>query len=437
MTTISHLLPYTFLPGAKAILSIMTETSTSIHLHTLPNGLTVAHEAMPWLASVSFTLLVPVGAVTDPQGQEGGAAVLSDWLYRGAGELDSKALSERLDGLGVRRGGGAGKESTTLSASLLASSFEPALRLYADVVRRPALTDTEFTGARTLAQQELASLGDSPSQQLFETLSKTYFASPHSNSAYGSEAGLAALSAQDLRTDYECRYAPAGAVLSVAGGVTWDEVKALAEELFGDWSGAGTQLPEVRVRPAHQDHLTQETSQVHIGVAFKSAAPGDEYWYEHALAVGVLSGGMSARLFSEVREKRGLVYSVAAVGRAVRGFGYTLSYAGTTTERAEETLEVLLHELRNLSAGVSAEELERARTGLLSKLVMQGESSGSRASALARDTFLLGEPRPVEALKSALEAVTLNGLNEYLAKHYAPAFTVLTLGAKPLAEVAQ
>ena len=409
---------------------------TFIQKATLPNGFTVVLEPMPWLASASFSLLLPVGASTDPKHEEGSATVLNDLLYRGAGNYSSQALSDELDALGVRRGGGAGKEYMTFSGSLLAESFNAALPLYADIVRRPHLDADEFGGARTLAEQELASLGDNPTQQLFNTLAGKYFASAHGNSSYGSTSGLAALTPDTVRADYARRIAPRGAILSVAGGLAWDEVRSLAETLFGDWQAGGVELPAVQVAEPHQDHIDEETTQVQIGVAFGAAAPGAPGWYENALVLGVLGGGMGARLFTEVREKRGLVYSVAAMSQAVRGFGYTLAYAGTTTERADETLQVLLHELRRLVDGVSEDELERARTGLLSQLVMQGESSGARASALARDTFLLGEPRRVDEVKAALLDISHDDLNRYLAGSYQPKFTVLTLGAKSLSEVA-
>jgi predicted Zn-dependent peptidase len=417
--------------------SFDSDDSGCIRQHRFDNGFTVVHEAMPWLPSVSFTLLVPVGAATDPEGLEGSATVLREWLERGTMALSSQEYSEQLDDLGVRRGGGAGKEYATFSASLLAEAFEPTLTLYAQMLRTPRLADDEFFPARALATQELAALADNPSQQLFEALSERYFASSHKNSSYGTAEGLAALTPAALREDCAARVAPKGVILSVAGGVAWEAVMQLAERLFGDWQGEGVALPAVRLSAVHQAHIMQETSQVHIGVAFETVAPGAPGWYENALATGILSGGMGARLFTEVREKRGLVYSVAAVSRAVRGLGYTLSYAGTTTERADATLEVLLGELSKLSRGVSAAELERSRTGLLSQLVMQGESSGARAAALARDTYLLGVPRAIDDVKETLLNLDLEAVNRYLAERYAPAFTILTLGAKPLAEVAR
>lgn len=401
-----------------------------IHQLRLENGLTLLCEEMSWLSSVSLELLLPVGAAGDPEGREGSAKVLNDWLHRGAGELGSRQLSDALDALGVRRGGGAGNETMTLSASLLADALPEALALYADIVRRPRLEASEFEPARTLALQELASLDDNPSQRMFIALSANYFASPHGRSAYGSEAGLRALSAESVRQDYTRRVSPEGAILSVAGGVRWPDVVARAREVFDTWSGSGTSLPTVRLEPQTNRHLSSDTAQTQIGVAYEAIAPGAPGWYENALAVAVLSGGMGSRLFSEVREKRGLVYSVMAVGRAVRGFGYTLGYAGTTPERAEETLAVLLGELRGIRRGVSADELERARTGLLSHLVMQGESSRARASVMARDAFLLGAPRTIQTVKEAVQQVKLERLNAFLADRPEPRFTVLTLGPK-------
>lgn len=400
----------------------------AIHTHTFDNGLTLVVQEMPWLPSASFDLLLPFGATTDPDGAFGSAAVLAEWLYRGAGERDSRGLSDALDALGVRRGGGAGGESTMLSGSLLADALPDALALYADIVRRPRLDEAEFGPARTVVLQDLASLDDSPAQRLFITLSKAYFASAHGRSTYGEAADLRALTADGVREDAARRLAPAGAILSVAGGVRWDEIKGLAERLFGDWQGSGVPLPEVVVARAHAEHVVAKTAQTQIGVAFGALSPGHPDWYKNALAVAVLSKGMGSRLFSEVREKRGLVYSVMAVGRAVRGYGYTLAYAGTTPERTDETLRVLLGELVRLRDGVSEGELGRARTGLLSGLVMEGESSGGVAANLARNTFLFGAPRPLETVKAELLAVTLDDLNSYLAARPEPRFTVLTLG---------
>lgn len=411
------------------ILAVMTVSrDQNIRVRRLGNGITLVFEHMPWLRSLSMAFLAPAGSATDPDGREGSAAVLSEWMSRGAGDLDSRAFNDALEGLGVRRGGGAGRETTSVTASMLASSLPQALPLLADLLRRPRLDDDEFANSRELAQQELASLEDSPAQRLSEALTAAFFTSPHRRSSYGTLEGLAGLDEDGVRQDYAARFRPEGMIIAAAGGVDWDDLVRQVEEQFGDWQGAPPPLPSVSVARAGRNHVEADTSQVQIGLAYPGVAPGDDDWYRHTLAMNVLSGGAGSRLFMEVREKRGLVYSVHAVPRALRGFGYVLARAGTTPERADETLEVMMREIDHLGKGVEADELERSRIGILSQLVMQGESSGARAAGLAHDIHLRGEPRTLQEVKDAIASVGLEDVNSFLAARETPNPTILTLG---------
>jgi predicted Zn-dependent peptidase len=308
-----------------------------------------------------------------------------------------------------------------------------ALRLFADMLRVPELSLEEFEHARSLAQQERASLTDQPSQQLFEALSQRFFLSDHGRSAYGTDRGLMALTADSVREDYVRRFGPGGAILGVAGAVSWDALLECVSELFSDWRGEAPARLEVELNDPHQDHIDTDTAQTQIGLAYPSPSALDSDWYAYHLAIQVLSGGAGSRLWNEVREKRGLVYSVMAVARTLRGFGYTLGYAATTEERAEETLSVVLEEIHRLKSGLTEGELRRARTGLLSQLVMQGESSGARAAALAQDTFQTGRPRSLTEIRTAISGISLTDINEFLEGRQQVRPTVLTLGRKPLA----
>jgi predicted Zn-dependent peptidase len=179
-------------------------------------------------------------------------------------------------------------------------------------------------------------------------------------------------------------------------------------------------------------HLPQETSQQHIGVAWPGVPSDDPFNYDYRIAMNVLSGGMGARLFTEVREKRGLVYSVSASASTYRGCGYNLAYAGTTPERAQETLEVLLHELQRIKDGVLEDEVERAKTGLMSRVVMQEESSRARTGAIARDQFVLGRVRPLDEILQGVQKVSPLSIREFYEAHPPRDFTVVTLGPADL-----
>lgn len=408
--------------------------SQTIHTRQLANGLTVAVETMPHLRSVAWTLLLPAGSASDPEGLSGAMQVLNGMVYRGAGERDARALSDALDALGIQRAGRVDVEYTTFGGAALADDLAAALALYADIVRRPRLPAEELEAERALALQAVRALNDQPTQRLFVEMAKTYFPGPFGRSVLGEIDDLQRIDHAALVADAQRRLRPAGGVLAVAGGVEPQSVFDLAEQLLGDWQGAAPALPRPQPRQAPcYRHIEQETNQTQIAVAYRSLPLDDPAYYHERLALNVLSGsGMSTRLFVEVRGKRGLVYSVGAFPRIHRGLGIVLAYAGTQPDRAQETVDVLLGELRRMRDGVTQDELERARIGLLSALVMQGESTGARAGAMAADVFLIGRPRTLDEIRRAVEAVTLDSLNTYLAERPEPCFTVVTLGPKPV-----
>lgn len=326
-------------------------------------------------------------------------------------------------------------EYTTFGGALLADDLIRALGLYADILLRPALPADEFEAERELAYQRLDRLEDSPAEKLFVELRRTYFPGPYGRTPLGTREGLAALTPESVRQEHARRYLPQGAILSVAGAFEWETLQHAAERLFGAWEGAAPVPPPPNIagRVAYR-HVPQETSQEQIGVAYPTAGLGEPGYYDARMMVEVLSGGMAARLFTEVREKRGLVYSVRAVQQSIKGAGYILAYAGTTPERCRETVEVLTGELRRVAEGVTDDEVARACTGLLSALIMQGESTRARAGAIARDQYLLGRVRTLTEIRTAVEAVTTESIWQYLRDHPPADFTVVTLGPRELSE---
>ena len=155
-------------------------------------------------------------------------------------------------------------------------------------------------------------------------------------------------------------------------------------------------------------------------------------YYAAIGAVNVLSGGMSARLFTEVREKRGLCYSVSASYSGFKDRASVICYAGTTNERAQETLDVTLGELKRLQDGIEAEEVERVQAGLKSSLIMQEESTSARAGTLASDWYYLRRVRTFDEIKSAIDGLTPKGIVEHVRRHPPKDFTIVTLGPKAL-----
>ena len=407
--------------------------SPLIQQHTFANGLVLIAETMPSVRSAAFTLLVPAGAAFEPAGKGGAANMLSEWMTRGAGDLDSRALLTALDNLGVNHGESAQTLHTSLAAATLGSNLIPALEIFADILLRPHLDDEEIEPIRALALQSLGSIEDDPGTKVIYELRKRHFPDPWGRPSPGTPESVEALTPDDLRSFHQKNFRPNGAILGVAGAIDWEELKSAVGRLLGDWEP----LPEPVVVETHvgppRGHLTRETQQIQIALAYPSVTVADPNYYRARAATAILGGYSSARLFTEVREKRGLCYSVYASYESQRDRAAVLCYAGTSVERAQETLDVTIAEIQRLKqSGIELEELETMRAGLKSSLIMQQESSMSRSNSLASDWFYLSRIRSLDEISASLDALSPENVSDYSATQPLDAMTILTLGPTPL-----
>lgn len=403
-----------------------------IHNKTLPNGLTLIIEPMADVQSAAFSLLIPAGSNYDPPGREGAASVLADWIMRGAGPRDSMQLTNELDNLGLQRNEGVGNSHLSFTGATVAESLSAALRIYADVVQRPHLPEDQFAPARVGVEQSLRAIEDEPRQKVMVELRRRCYEAPWGTPSEGTIEGVRSLQQADVRDLYARCASPRDAILGIAGKIDVPSTIALVEELFGAWKAKPAATFATGPRGAARDHIPHESTQTQIGIAYNSVPYNDPGYYAAWAAVSVLSGGMSSRLFTEVREKRGLCYSVFASLNSLRDQGRVLCYAGTTVERAQETLDVTLQELIRLGAGIEVDELERCKARAKSSLIMQQESSSSRASSIARDWYHLGRVTTLAEVRSRIEELTVPMLLDHIHAHPARDFTILTLGPRPL-----
>jgi predicted Zn-dependent peptidase len=411
----------------------VSEASQLVRHHVYPNGLVLIGETMPWVQSAAFTLLLPAGAAFEGPGKGGAATMLSEWITRGAGDRDSRELLSALDNLGVSHGESAQTLHTSLSAATLARNLIPALELFADIVLRPHLDDEEVEPIRALALQNLRSLDDDPGTKVIYELRRRHFPDPWGRPSPGEPDSVAALEPDDLRLFHRASYRPNGAILGVAGAIDWDALRDAVGKLFGDWPRQPE--PAVAERPAgpHRDHILRETQQIQIALAYPTATVSSPDYYRARAAAAILGGYSSARLFTEVREKRGLCYSVYASYESHLDRAAILCYAGTSADRAQQTLDVTLDEIARLARdGVDAEELETMRAGLKSSLIMQQESSMSRSGSLASDWYYLGRVRTLDEIAGALDALTPRSVSDYASIQGTRDLTVLTLGPNAL-----
>ena len=416
----------------------MSASSSTIEQHTFPNGLVLVAEVMSGVQSASFSLLLPAGAAYEGAAGlnlSGGAATMAaEWISRGAGPRDSRELLTALDNLGVSHAESAQTVHTSLAVATLARNLDAALEIFADMVLRPHLEDDEVEPIRALCLQNLRSLEDDPGTKVIYELRRRHFPDPWGRPSPGTVEGVTALTPEQLRQFLETNYRPNGAILGVAGAIDWPRLRDTVGRLFGDWKPRRD--PRVPERPAGppRDHILRETQQIQIALAYPAATVASPDYYRARAAAAILGGYSSARLFTEVREKRGLCYSVYASYEGQLNRAAILCYAGTSADRAQQTLDVMLAEIERLGRqGVALDELDTMRAGLKSSLIMAQESSMSRSGSLASDWYFLGRLRPIEEIAAELDALTPESVSEYagrLRKH--GEMTVLTLGPTAL-----
>lgn len=419
----------------------MDGNSAGITVRTLECGLPLILEHMPGVRSVGMTWLLPAGSATDPADRQGLSAMWSELLYRGAGDLDSRAQADAMDRLGMSRSGDVSTFHLRLGFTLLGERVLDALPVITDLVRRPRMDEDSIEPARDLAIQSIESLADDPQERTIICLKQRHAPPPLNRSGLGTIEGLQAITRDDLIEGWARQARPVGSILSMAGDLTArgggvDAIAAALDRLLKGWSGAAAAItPGAAATRGSYHHITDESAQVQIALMHEAPPePSPDSRLERVIAA-VLSGGMAARLFTEVREKRGLCYSVSESYAAERDYGRCVGYVGTTPERAQESLDVMMAELEriNTPAGaITPEEFDRAMIGIRSGLIFSGESTGARAGALAGDQYRLGRPRSLQEILHRYATITLDEVNAYAARRTLGAVTVVTLGKTEL-----
>jgi len=403
-----------------------------IFSHIFRNGLVLVAEPMPWLHSAAFTMLLPAGTAQEPEDRGGLSTLTAELAFRGAGPRNSRQFLQDLEALGIQWSQSVGDAHSSFSAACEAEKLPKALELFADLVRRPHLPLEELEAARQTALQEWRSLEDEPAQKVLVELRRRFYRMPWGRPSQGDLEALQTIRHPEVVEFWERVYRPDGCIIGVAGRVDWDRLVTWVGELFADWTPGAPPEPDQAINPPSVGHLPYDSQQTHLAVVYPTVPYRHEDYFRAWSAVHVLSGGASARLFTEIRERRGLCYAISASYHSLRDCAGVFCYAGTTAERAQQTLDVLLAELNRLSEGIGPEELHRLRARVQSALVFQQESSTARSQALAADWYHLGRARTLEEVGQQIQALRLEEINEYLARCGPKEFSIFAVGPNPL-----
>lgn len=399
---------------------------------TLDNGLTILGEAMPGVESVAIAFHAPAGGIHDPPGRCGLATLAGEMCLRGAGDRTSRGIVEALEGAGVQWGHAVSSTHTSFTGAMVARQLPLVLPVYADILRRPTLPAEEFEAAREMVLQNLAAIEDDPTHRTLAALRRLHLPAPWGMPTEGIAADLEAATIDDVRRFVAARFEPGGTIVAVAGRIDPDEVIRQIEAAFGDWQATARAAVVEGPRGSHRQHVPHDSQQTHIALAWSLPPYRSEESAIAGAAVAILGGGTSSRLFTEVRERRGLCYGVSAGYQTQRDFAAGICHAGTTAARAQETLDVIIAEIARLPGSIEADELERVKARVTSGLVMQQESTAARVGSLARQWYHLDRLRPIDEDLARYDRLDVATIEAWLAAQPPLDLTLVSLGPDPL-----
>jgi predicted Zn-dependent peptidase len=382
-------------------------------LTTLPSGVRIVTEAMPSVRSVSLGIWIGTGSRGEREEEAGLSHLLEHLLFKGTERYSSLQIDQIFDGMGAEINAGTGKETTSVYARVLDEHVERAFDVMADMVFRPALS--EIDAERAVILEEIAMYEDDPQEKVFDVLGEAVFGEhPLGRAVIGRAEVIADTPADEIVAFHHARYTPQNIVIAAAGAIDHDALVAMARERVPEVNGlppvaieslAAAGLPASRLTGRRFER--KDTEQFHVCVGGIGISRHDERRYALRVLDTIFGGTSSSRLFQEVRERRGLAYSVFSFASQYQETGQVGLYVGTRGENLVEALAVIGAEIRRLGAqAVSEEELQRAKENLKGRVLLALESTGARMNSLGNELLAGGELIDLDELEARIDAVT-------------------------------
>ena len=385
----------------------------------LPNGVRIVTGPMTGVRSASLIFYYAVGSRFEQPAVAGVSHFLEHMLFKGTERRpDPMQISQELEGVGGVLNAATGRESTNYWCKVPSTHFALAFDVLADILRNSVVDQAELDKERSVIFEEIRSIQDSPEDIVHEVIDEVVWGEQAvGRSIAGSEETVGAITRDAMVDFWRRNYRPDRLVVAAGGDVHHEQVVELTERYFGDLASDGEpddyERGVVEQDAARIRLVNRETEQAHLCLAMPALPYSTERRYAQSTIEAVLSSGMSSRLFQEIREKRGLVYSVYGYFRPYADVGQGVVYAGTDLERVEETVGAIVAELRKLvEVPVPADELQRTKDLRKGRLLMGLEDSRSVASWIGSQELTYGEIKTPEEVMTKIEAVTVEEVQE-------------------------
>ena len=403
--------------------------SDPIRTTTLPSGLIVVTEQMERVETVSLGAYVATGTRNETAAENGASHFLEHMAFKGTARRTAPQIAEEVENVGGHINAYTAREQTAYYVKLLKEDLDLGADIIGDILTHSSLPADELERERGVILQEIGQANDTPDDIIFDRFQEVaYPDQPMGRPVLGTEEGIRTMPGDLLGQYMRRHYAAGNVVLAAAGNLTHERVVELAKEHFADLPAA---MPGQALEASYtggEFREARDLDQVHIVLGFPSVPYGDPDYYPALLLSTLLGGGMSSRLFQEIREKRGLVYSIYSFSAPFRDSGLFGIYAGTGENEAKELVPVTLEELRKVQHSVTQDELDRARAQVKASLLMSLESTGSRCEQLARQIQVFGRVIPTAETVAKLTAVGIADVERTATRIFRGPPTLAALG---------
>lgn len=375
-------------------------------ISTLSNGLRVVTDRIETVESASLGIWVGVGARHEHEDVNGVAHMLEHMAFKGTKRRSARGIAEEIEQVGGSLNAYTSRENTAYFARVLKADVPLAIDILADILQNSTFDSEELSRERAVVIQEIGQSFDTPDDLVFDHFQEVaYPDQPLGRSILGSAERIGVMSRETIAGYMDGTYTAPGMVLAAAGKIDHDAIVAQAETLFRDL-GQGHSPPAAAASYHGGERIEdRELEQIHLVLGFDGVSYGDPDYYAVSLLSYLLGGGMSSRLFQEIREKRGLVYSISSFTSSYADGGSFGVYAGTGEQEVAELIPVLCDEINKMTLAVSSEELARTKAQIKAGILMSLESTSARCERLAQHLFLYGRPLTSEEIVAKIDAV--------------------------------
>jgi predicted Zn-dependent peptidase len=381
----------------------------TVEVTRLPSGLSVVTDEMPHLQTASLGVWVGCGSRHERGDEHGISHFLEHMAFKGTRRRTARQIAEEIEAVGGDLNAATGVEMTAYYARVLKADVPLALDVLSDILTEPAFDTAEIAREKNVIIQEIGAVEDTPDDLVFDHLQSTAFADQAvGRSILGTPATVRSVDGKRLRAYLARNYRAPGVVIAAAGAVNHQQVAAEVERCFAPLVGPAVATPVAARFGGGARVEARDLEQVHIALALEGVPQRDPSIYSLQVFTNVLGGGMSSRLFQEVREQRGLCYAIYAFHSPYVDTGMFGLYAGTDAADSTELMRVVVDEITSAAETISEAEVARAKAQMKAGLLMALESSGARAEQIARQMLIHGRPIPLEEIVGKIEAVTVD-----------------------------